>query len=126
VALPTVQAVKDTSLTGQFNALSDAAIGRAIDEAALHYGSISGEAEHETIVALHAAHILAVQVAAEQGGGQGPLSHVSLGPASKSWAVGQVQPGPGVDDTTPYGRRLRGLLATLLPAVRTPRPVPRY
>ena len=126
MALPTVQTVKDTSLTGQFDELSDAAIGRAVDEAALHYGTISGEAEHETIVALHAAHILAVQAAAEQGGGQGPLSSVSLGPASKSWAVAQVKPGPGVDDTTPYGRRLRGLLATLLPAVRTPRPVPRY
>lgn len=126
MALPTVQTVKDTSLTGQFDDLSDAAIGRAIDEAALHYVTIAGETEHETIVALHAAHILAVQLAAESGGGQGPLSSVSLGPASKSWAVAQVQPGSGVDDTTPYGRRLRGLLATLLPAVRTPRPVPRY
>lgn len=126
MALPTPQTVRDLSFSGQFAAVTDGVISRAVTEAALHYGSIAAEAEYETIVGLHAAHILAVGLAAEQGGGQGPLSSVSLGPASKSWAVAQVQPGAGVDDTTPYGRRLRGLLASLLPAVRTPRPVPRY
>lgn len=126
MALPTPQFVRDLSLSGQFAALSDTQIGRAIDEAALHYGSIAGEAEYEQIVGLHAAHILASQAAAEQGGNQGPLSSVSLGPASKSFAVKAIDLGGGADLSTPYGRRLVGLLATLLPAVRTPRPVPRY
>lgn len=126
MALPTVQQVKDTSLTGQFNSLSDGVIQAAIDEAALHYGTIAGEVEYPTIVALHAAHILAVQQAVESGGNQGPVSSYRLGPAAKSFAVKAVDPGSGVDNTTPYGRRLLGLLATLLPAVRTPRPVPRY
>jgi hypothetical protein len=126
MALPTPDVVRDKSLTDQFGALSDGQVQGAIDEAALHYGSIAGIADYETIVALHAAHILAVQQSLESGGGVGPLQSVSLGPASKTWAVENIVAGAGVDESTPYGRRLVGLLRTLLPAVRTPRPVPNY
>lgn len=136
----TPQQVKDESFTGEFNAMSDAVIQHAIDEAALHYTWLpQRKARAEVVahlIALHAAHMLHQGKKYEGGedngggGGQaGPVKSASLDRVG-SWSFGA---GSDLGDSpqgnlpledwadSPYGRRWRSLWSGVPPATATTR-----
>ena len=90
--MPTAAQVKALSPTGEFAAYTDAFVDDLIvNEVAGHYGSVA-EPPLDRLIALHAAHLLALMNAAGGGGNgngpAGPLTGVSIsvGGASKQWA----------------------------------------
>jgi len=128
--VPTAAQVKALSPTGEFAAYTDAFVDDLItNEVAGHYGSVA-EPPLDRLIALHAAHLLALMNAAGGGGNgngpAGPLTGVSIsvGGASKQW--GQVQgqdPGQGwgdLDGRTVYGLRALALRASV-PTMRAAR-----
>lgn len=129
----TPASVRACSFTGQFDALSDEVITRAIDEAAAHYGSLvphrgAQPAIVDRLTSLHAAHLLHIAQKEEAGENAddqpGPVKSASLDRVG-SWSFGTA--GEGINDkgegplpdwnASPYGKRWRGVWRTLPPAV---------
>lgn len=124
MAAPTPQYVRDLSLTGEFDLVTDSQINNVIlDEVIYHYESMTTEDLYTRVVGLHTAHILKLALVAEGGGGggQGDLIAVKVGPLEKRFGQSQqaVVVGEGLDMTTSYGRRCLALLTARLPSVRT-------
>ena len=127
VATPTPQYVRDLSLTGEFNALTDDQINYVIeDEVVYMYQSPDMVAEdlHTRVVGLHTAHILKTGLSMGGNGNngqQGPLIQAKVGQLEKRWGLAQApqQPGDGLDTTTEYGRRCLRLLKSRFPSLRT-------
>jgi hypothetical protein len=113
----TPQQVRDTSLAGQFNALTDEQIAVFILEAELHLEATSWGDRYEQGLALLTAHLLALELAG--GTGSGSVRTViaeRLGPASRTYAAGSsAEP---TDDVlglskTRYGMRYKALFDKL-------------
>lgn len=130
VATPTPQYVRDLSLTGEFNTLTDDQINYVIeDEVVYMYQSPDMVAEdlHTRVVGLHTAHILKTGLSMGGNGNngqQGPLIQAKVGQLEKRWGLAQApqQPGDGLDTTTEYGRRCLRLLKSRFPSLRTTQP----
>lgn len=138
--MPTPQDVKNASLTGEFNALTDGAIQPFIDEAAEHYVWLPQRPVRASIIRLliilHAAHRLHMAVLEESGGEngggegqQGPVTSESLvrvgarsygqATASKN-AEGNKDPLPDWDQSS-YGKRWKGVWQGVTPPNTTTR-----
>lgn len=120
---PTPQYVRELSLTGEFDALTDDQIDNVIhDEVTYMYLQVVPEDLYTRVVGLHTAHILATTLAGGGGGGgqQGPLIQAKVDKLEKRWGMVQkpIQPGAGLDESTPYGRRCIRLLRSRVPAMR--------
>lgn len=118
--MATPQYVRDLSLTGQFDAIGDGPIQNVIDRVVLLYKSVVPEDLYVPVVGLHTAHLL-VGLLAQQANGvaQGPLASAKVDKLEKRWAApAVVVPGPGLDDTTSYGRECKRLLRSRLPSLR--------
>lgn len=129
--LPSAQYVKNLSPTGEFANYTDGFVdGLIMDEVALHYGELTGEAEYLRLVALHTAHLLA-RMNMTGGGGlpgpQGPLLSVTtaVGSATKTWGQAQQgnvnEGGNDLDKSTEYGRRAIAM-RDQIPTMRSARP----
>ncbi len=126
MAIPTPQYVRDLSLTGEFNTITDDQINYVITDEVLYMyeSAVFAAADmHTRVVGLHTAHILKVALMLEGGGNQqvGQLVSAKVGPLEKKWGLAQqaVAPGDGLDETTQYGRRCVRLLRSYLPSVMT-------
>lgn len=105
----TAQAVRDTSLTGEFDALSDAQIGKFVTEVCPLYGTVikKNVKAWQEMVALHVAHNLHEALLMEgQGGAPGPVQSESFAQVgSRSFAVGNAPDGGDWWKNSSYGRR---------------------
>jgi hypothetical protein len=123
--------VRACSLSGEFDALSDAQVQGFLDEAALHYGTLDRRckrpAVRDKIHALHAAHRLhqakKLEAGEDAGDQPGDVKSASLDRIG-SWTFGspaldqqQAKEQVPLDDwaSSPYGRRWHGLYKGLAP-----------
>lgn len=121
VPVPSPQYVRDLSLTGEFNALTDGQINNVItDEVVYHYKAMTTEDMYARVVGLHTAHLLwqRLQSVVSGGGGGGPvvLLRAKVGPLEKQYgqAVKPFDLSNGDFAMSPYGRALEALLDTRL------------
>jgi len=119
------QAVRDCSLTGEFDTLSDAQINRFIVRVCPKYQTVISKAiaGWPHMVALHVAHELHEALLMEgQGGAQGAVQSESFQQVgSRSFAVNAQKPDPNAEAmlpgyfNSPYGRRWHGYWVGLPP-----------
>ena len=119
MSTPTASQTRAISLSSEFDAVADATIDAAVEEAGLHYTGLTGEPEHTKIVALHACHLLKLVGLGSGGGLGGPVSSASAGAVSVGSASAAVAPSAGLDMRTPYGERALSLLASLPASLRS-------
>ena len=128
--LPTAQQVRDTSLSGEFNAIADGPIIDIRDQEVAPVYSAPDVTEHTQwtrAVALHTAHILHVMLKIDEAGGNwGALAAVSSralqGVGSRGYAVGALNPADLVDlmkIPSQYNTRLQRILQTFPTSVHT-------
>ena len=128
--LPTPQQVRDTSISGEFAAVTDPVIiGIRDDEVAPLYSAsdVVLHSQWTTVVALHTAHILHVLLAVENAGGNwgvlGAVASYALqGVGTRGYAVGALNPADAVDlmkIPSVYNMRLQRILKTFPPSVHT-------
>lgn len=126
MAIPTPQYVRDLSLTGEFDDLTDAQIDNVSgDEVSYQYEAMADKSYHTRAVGLHTAHILWGRLKSGGGGGGnnvGQLVRAKVGPLEKQYgqAFKQIDPTAGLSSSQ-YGRDLLELLSMRL-AMRTSNP----
>lgn len=122
----TVASVRACSFSGEFDSLSEAVIGAALDEVRPQYSTLKSETGASTVtvdklVSLHAAHLLHVGLKQEASGGDepGPVKSESLDRVgSRSYGSAAKLDGQGgiVDwQDSPYGRRHQAIWTKLPP-----------
>lgn len=117
------QSVRDVSVTGEFDAITDAKIALIVDAVCPLYKSIrqADKADWRMLVRLHAAAYLhdALQNEGGEGGG-GPVSSESFAQVgSRSYAVAALAPdGGNWWASSPYGRLWHRYWIKMPPALR--------
>ena len=124
----TPQYVRDLSIQGEFNALTDGQIQNVIDRVLPLYKQLVPEDLYLPVTGLHTAHLIKSQLleggVGGGGGGGGQLIMAKVGPLEKRYAqnVVPIKPASGLDDSTSYGRECERLLRSRFPSIRTSNP----
>lgn len=113
----TAQEVRDTSVTGEFDSVSDAVIDRLVASTCKLYASVRAKNIDgwRDLVALHVAHDLHAALVSEGQGGGAVQSESFAQVGSRTYSVAD----PDSDDWwkgSPYGRRWRRFWDALPPA----------